>query len=208
MVQQPIRYKKGITIELRKKGLSYADIQNAINVPKSTIAYWLKGIKLTDFQSQKLRERQIRIARKNVKKRILKIAKKAEEIKNLSKDIGQISRRELWLMGLALYWKSAADPQKGVHFTSGNPDLIKLFLRWLREVGKIENSEIRCDILSRGKSSNIQKYWSDIVGLPIGRIYVQKMAARHGLLRIRVRASSMLARQIAGWLNGIKTILN
>jgi len=59
VVQHIIRYKKGIAIELRKKGMSYLEIQNAINVPKSTVAFWIKDIKLTELQIQKLKNNRI-----------------------------------------------------------------------------------------------------------------------------------------------------
>ena len=63
-------------------------------------------------------------------------------------------------------------------------------------------------------------YWAGVTGFTKGnfsRYYLQKVKAKkpkrnskksvHGLLRVRVKASSMLARQISGWINGINEIL-
>lgn len=222
MVQRVERYKKGIAIELRKKGFSYSEIETAINIPKSTIAFWIKKIKLTEPQIKKLKNRRIEVARKNSQKRISKIKKAIEEI-NISstKDINQISKRELWLMGIILYWKHSSEDniKKGVRFSSSNPDLIKLFLRWLKKVGKIENKEINFDILMgknnrKEKVQNAVQYWSKITNLSknnFTHIYYQKgkaLRTQFGMLRIRVRASSMLARQIFGWIKGIKNFLD
>lgn len=217
MVQRVERYKKGIAIELRKKGFSYSEIETAINIPKSTIAFWIKDIKLTEPQIQKLKNRRIAAARKNSQKRIFKIKKETEEIKiSSAKDINQITKRELWLMGIILYWKnsSESDIRKGVRFASSDTHLIKLFLRWLKEVGKIKNEEISFDILmgnnKKEKALSAVKHWSQITGFPkcdFTRIYFQKgkvLKNEFGILRIRVKASSMLARQILGWIKGIQ----
>ncbi|OGN40890.1 MAG: hypothetical protein A2606_02805 [Candidatus Yanofskybacteria bacterium RIFOXYD1_FULL_42_10] len=216
-MQHIIRYKKGIAIELRKKGMSYLEIQNAINVPKSTVAFWIKDIKLTEPQIQKLKNNRIASAKRNSQKRIFKIKKETEEIKfSSSKAVSQISKRELWLMGIILYWKAGNESnlKKGVQFSSSDPHLIKLFLRWLKEAGKIENEEIIFDILmgngKKEKAKNAAKYWSQITNFPernFNHIYFQKgkvLKTQFGILRIRVRASSMLARQIFGWIRGIQ----
>ncbi|MEX2090746.1 MAG: hypothetical protein WD989_01270 [Candidatus Paceibacterota bacterium] len=240
MVQTPIRFKKGIAIELRKKGLSYSDIQNSINVPRSTVAYWLKGIELSDEQAEKLKAKRSQVAKSNVGKRVSRILGEIEEIKKSSaKEIGGITKRELWLMGIMLYWRERfllgndSDLRKGVRFTSSDPDLIKLFLKWLLEIGKIQDEEIKFDIFvskdKKGSLDKIKNHWSVVTGFSRGHfshIYFYKSAksgrrnskdrnrvtsakrSEFGLLRIRVRASSMLARQIAGWIEGIKVKFN
>lgn len=232
MVQQPIRFKKQIATELRKRGSSYSEIENAISIPKSTLAFWLKDIILTEAQKKKLQEKRSRIARENSQKRILKTTQKIEEIKKSSaENIKNISKRELWLMGIMLYWKEGSenDLRKGVKFTSSNPYLIKLFLKWLQEVGKIKNEEIGFDIFvnqdKKDSIKNIVSYWSKITRFPknnFSHIYYQKNNSKKkrkkrnrvskssdfGFIKIRVRASSMLARQIAGWMKGIEQCLN
>lgn len=222
MVQTPIRFKKGIAIELRKQGLSYSEIKNSINIPKSTIAYWLKNVPLSEIQVEKLKTRRSETAKLNSEKRISKILKTIEDVKKSSaKNIKKISKRELWLMGIILYWreKNKNDFRKGVYFSSSNPALIKFFLKWLKEIGKIKDEEILFDIFikqgRKNKNKNISAYWSGITGFPeeyFSRVYAQREAIRkrkitpkehQGFLRIRVRASSMLARQISGWIEGI-----
>ncbi len=210
------------------KGFSYSEIKNQISVPKSTLSHWFKKLKLTETQLQKLKDRQIRVAKENFSKRSLKTSQEIEWIRDSAmKDIKKISKRELWLMGIILYWRerflsgNESDLRKGLRFTSSDPNLIKLFLKWLQVVGKIKNEEIAFDIFTQEKNrnsiDNIIKYWSQVVGFPkeeFSHIYFQKTKRRRskkkilkksqfGLLRVRVRASSMLARQIAGWIKGI-----
>ena len=232
MLKLSKNFRKNLATDLRKRGYSYSEIKDQISVPKSTLSSWFKDLELTESQTQKLKERQIRIAKENLKKRILKTSQEIEWIRESAmKDIKKISKRELWLMGIVLYWRERFllghddDLKKGLRFTSSDPNLIKLFLKWLKEIGKIKNEEITFDIFIQEKDKdsidNIVKYWSQLTDYPreeFKHIYFHKSRLRKtkknilkksqfGLLRIRVRASSMLARQISGWVKGIERII-
>ncbi|MBI2627110.1 MAG: hypothetical protein HYW77_02605 [Parcubacteria group bacterium] len=197
-------------------------------VPKSTLSYWLKGIKLSDNQLLRLKRKRKEAAKKASQKKSASIAESIRIIQEAAgNDIKKISDRELWLMGIALYWreryiqKNVNDLRKGVRFTSSDPYLIKLFLKWLQGIGGLKDEEISFDIfLKKSQKRSVEKvidYWSQVTNSPkkyFSQIYFQKTARKKnqrnitkkvnfGLLRIRVRASSMLARQISGWINGI-----
>lgn len=206
---------RDFAIELRKGGYSYSEIKKFCPVPKSTLSYWFRDIKLSEPQLARLKKKRIEAARKGSESRILKISKAIQEIqKSSAKDVGKISKRELWLMGVVLYWrerllnKNDSDLKKGIRFTSSDPHLIKLFLKWLCDVGGIKNEEISFDIYI-GKGSRLLNeavdYWADITGFSkanFSRYYILKKSKR-SLLRVRVKASSMLARQISGWVTEI-----
>lgn len=242
VVQYVLKSKKNLAIDLRKKGSSYSEIKKVISIPKSTLSYWLRNVKLEKNQSEKLKNKRLETAKANSAKKIYETSVMIEEIKNSSsKDIKKISRRELWLMGIVLYWKERllsgieSDLRRGVRFTSSDPGLVKLFLRWLKDAGKIEDDEIFFDIfIGTDKRSSIDEaleYWSKVTKFarPYFRhFYFQKIRpgmikpsvtgkkqikrknykkARFGYLRVRVKASSMLARQIYGWAKGVHSIL-
>ncbi len=221
---------KDFAIELRKGGYSYSEIKKFCPVPKSTLSYWFQGIKLSEPQLKRLEKKRIEGAEKGSRTKVLKTSKAIEEIQKTSaKDIGKISKRELWLMGVTLYWrerlfnKNDSDLKKGIRFTSSDPYLIKLFLKWLGDVGGIKNEEINFDLFIEDKRNLLSEavsYWAEVTGFPkanFSRYYLHKVKAKktkraskkviHGLLRIRVKASSMLARQISGWVAGINEIL-
>jgi predicted transcriptional regulator len=216
-----VQSDKKKAIELRKKGFSYSEIRKLLFIPKSTISYWLKKIKLSDPQLRRLKRKRSEAAKTGSKFKKLKTQEIIERIQRLaSEEIKQISKRELWLMGIMLYWKerlshgNKSDLKKGVRFTSSDIHLIKLFLRWLKEIGQLKREEIEFDIfLSRRKRNmnRIINYWSEITGYPkesFPRIYFQSGKSEFGLLRVRVKASSMLARQISGWIKGIQKLIN
>ncbi len=244
-----MRYKKGIALEMRQRGFSYSEIEQRLGIPKSTLNFWLKEIKLTPEQNEKLRKRQIEALKKSSSRRKEKFEQSIVTIQNLSsKEIAKISQRELWLMGVMLYWRERLgdDLSRGVRFSSTDPTLLKLFLKWLREIGQITEDEIAFDIFvhrksgqliakkKRLKNSNLEstiqslpvfqeaiKYWARELDVPKDQfihMYGQSRRseksgsgerrkntsrAPHGFVRIRVKASSLLARQISGWIKGI-----
>src|SRR6266511_1312987 len=224
---RPVRYKKAIAIDLHKQGLSYSEIEQILFLPKSTLSFWLKKVELTSRQRKKLRERQLRAGRAGLEKKNLRKSQVIETIQNSSAQaIQKISKRELWLMGIILYWRerflngNENDLRKGVHFTSSDPNLVRLFLKWLKDIGQITNEEIKFDIVvgedKKNMTSEVIAYWAKTMGFPeylFSHIYFQKIRKKKskrkilkksefGLLRLRVQASSMLARQISGWIKG------
>src|SRR3989338_1247337 len=177
MVQYLENYKKNIAIDMRKKGMSYSEIGNRIHVPKSTLSFWLRKIKLTKDQLKKLNNKKIESLKKGSEKKIARTRQTIEEIKKASaKDIKEITKKELWLIGAVLYWRerflsgNERDIRKAVRFTSSDPYLIKLFLKWLQDVGQIKNEEVEFDIFMGNNQGSLSKeakaYWSDVIDIP------------------------------------------
>ena len=215
-------------MSLRRGGYSYSEIQKFVSVPKATLSYWFKDVKLSEPQLVRLQEKRNEAIQQGAQVRSKRVNEAIEKIeKTSSKDIKDIAKRELWLMGIMLYWRervSDRDVKKGVKFTSSDPYLIRLFLKWLMDVGQLGEADVLCDILIdlpvRQAGDNQKKaivHWSEVTGFPqeiFTRIYVQKAKkkrkkrqvkkAEFGLLRIRVKASSMLARQLSGWIKAIQ----
>lgn len=225
MVQRVPQDKKTRILELRRQGLTYAEIQKLFPVSKSTLSMWLKDIKIPEAQKRKhLRKRLQTLLKISREKKIRKMHETQKIYEDAMKNIREISKRELWLMGVILYW--AAGPKNkekrsglGVRLTSSNPCLIRFFTEWLLKVGNIKKEEIMFDLYlheNRRKEINkIIKHWADATGFSAARfnhIYFQKYKLKNqnysghyfGLMRIRVKASSLLARQIYGWIKGIK----
>ncbi len=139
------------------------------------------------------------------------------------KEIGRISRRDLWLIGIALYWaEGSKEKPKGVRLDFGNSDpvMIKLFLRWIKEIMKVSKNSIRLSIYlhenNRKREKEVQRYWSQVTGFPV--VYFQNTIwKKHniktnrknigksyfGLLRITILKSTNLNRKITGWIEGI-----
>jgi hypothetical protein len=231
MVQYQNNFKKEIAIAMRKDGNSYNLINRHLHVPISTLSFWLKDIKLSLSELNKLKKYNLLRYREAVEtKKSNTLQKRDNLFKRSLIDIPNISKKDLWIMGIILYWRerlindNRTDLYRGVHFTSSDEYLIKLFIKWLTIVGNILSDEIYFDIFvkktMKNNLSNIISHWSAVTGFdnasfpriyflnsPAKRSIKSYQQSRFGYLRIRVKSSSLLARQIAGWIEAIKTQL-
>lgn len=76
---------------------------------------------------------------------------------------------QLKVAGLMLYWGEGAKSQNGqVNFANTDPDLITLFLRFLRKTYIPQESRLRCHLycFSNQDLSYEIKYWSQLTNIP------------------------------------------
>jgi hypothetical protein len=230
MVQATINQRKNLAVSLRRGGYSYSEIQKFVAVPKATLSYWFREIKLSPEQLMRLEKKRADAIKQGTSERSKRVNEAIAKIeKSSAKDITEISKRELWLMGIMLYWRervSDRDVKKGVKFTSSDPYLIKLFLKWLQDVGQLGEADVLCDIFiddlpaQAGAKKKAIGYWANVTSFPqevFTRVYVQKTKKKRkkrnikktefGFLRVRVKASSMLARQLSGWIRAVQELI-
>lgn len=220
------KQRKEQIIALRRHGFSYSEIRSQFPVSKSTLTAWLKDVKIPETRLRELRRRSIRGLLKGAEeKKKRRIAETSVIHSAAMQNVKDISRRELWLMGIVLYWACGLEekehrPGLGVRLSSSDPFIIKFFLEWLAQAGNIQKREIGFDLYlhesKRGMREETISYWAKATGFPrafFSHIYFQKNKVKrkqtlqkthYGLMRIRVKASSLLSRQIAGWIKGIK----
>ncbi len=213
-------------INLRKQGLSYSEILKQIPVAKSTISLWLRSVNLSKRNKQRLTTRRLEAALKGGEvRKNTRILATQKIYKEAVKDIDKISKHELWLMGVMLYWAEGSKekethPGSGVQFSNSDPYMIKLFLKWLLEICNINRNEIYFDIFihenSKNNLDNVLKHWSQTTNFTknhFPHIYFKKNKLKtnrknignnyYGLVKIRVKSSSVLNRKIAGWIKGV-----
>jgi len=93
-------------IIMRKKGMSYSQIKEKLGVSKSTLSGWLYNMPLSEKRIRELRaDSPVRIERYRNTMRVKKENRLKEVYKKVSKDIGNFSKRDLFLAGLFLYWE-------------------------------------------------------------------------------------------------------
>lgn len=214
-------------IKLRKEGFSYNEILRQVPVAKSTISLWLRSVGLSEKQKQRLTEKKIKAALRGAlsrKKQRIELVQKIK--KDAVKDVGSdISQRELWLIGTALYWAEGSKekeekPGLGISFINSDPFMIKFFLNWLLKILKLPNKRIKFEIYihenHKVRLPSIIKYWANITNFNescFSTVYFKKNKIKtkrknvgnnyQGLLRIKASASSSLNRKISGWIDGI-----
>lgn len=213
-------------IELRQQGLSYREILAQIQVSKASLSLWLKDVTLLPGHAYRITEKRLASARRGALKRKEERVALTKEIKDKArKEIGRLSTRELWLIGIALYWAEGSKekeygPGSRVVFSNSDPYMVKLFLKWLLEIIKIPKERIYLSIyIHESHRNNLEKavnHWSKYTGFPtkaFNKIYFKKNKIStkrrnigenyFGLLRISVTESSTFNRRIQGWTEGI-----
>ncbi|OGZ72601.1 MAG: hypothetical protein A2908_03610 [Candidatus Staskawiczbacteria bacterium RIFCSPLOWO2_01_FULL_38_12b] len=217
--------EKNKAIELRRQGFSYSEILKQIPVAKSSLSLWLRSVKLAKRQTQRLTEKRLAaVIRGGARKRDQRIIL-TKQIKDKARDeIGILSKRELWLIGIALYWaegsKEKMSKSSKVLFSNSDPYMIKIFIRWLIEAIKLPQEKISFNIVlhknNKHRIQEVNNYWLKHTGFTsksFGNMYFKKniiLTKRKnigenyfGLLRVGVRESSTLNRKIQGWTEGI-----
>lgn len=211
--------------ELRARGMSYSEIQKIMPIPRSTLSLWLRNIEFSEVHKFRLKKKRLQAGLAAIEERKKKRRQEIFEIRrSAAQDITQITKHELWLSGLLLYWSCSPmrkinEYREGVRFSNSNPDLVKFFLKWLIEIGGIEREDIVFDLFvyeaDRRRESFIISNWARITDFPLkffSHVYHLKSKSgikrsvrsfSLGLLQVRVKRSSLLQRQIDGWINGI-----
>ena len=213
-------------IKLRRKGLSYREILEQVPAAKSSLSLWLRGVKLAKRQKQRLTEKKIASALRGSRKwKEIRIDLTRRIKDQARKEIGRLSKREVWLIGTALYWAEGTKekehkPGSGAIFSNSDTYMIKLYLKWLLNILKIPKENIYFAIYlhenHKHRSDEVKKYWQTRTNFPIENfrhIYFKKHKIHtkrknigqnyFGLLKIAVMESSILNRKIQGWIEGI-----
>ena len=215
--------EKERAIKLRKQGFSYSEILKEIPVAKSTLSLWLRSVGLSKKQKQRLTEKKLASMKKGWEACRRKRLNITELIKSEArKEIKKITKRDLWLIGTALYWAEGAKEKKwnsgvSLKFSNSDPIMINFFLKWLKEVCLISPQNIIYELYIHETADwkNAVRYWSKVVSTPFSKIRVyfkhNKISTRrknigedyHGLIMIRTKRSTNLNRKITGWIEGI-----
>ena len=178
-------------IQLRLEGRSYTEILRQLQLKsKGTLSVWFKDLKLPLKTKRLLKNNIARAFERGFfefnKKRTVRIRfeNKAAYQEGMS-EVGTISHRELLLIGAALYWGEGTKHEHtrgtvSVIFTNSDPEMIKVFLRFVRIILKTKEERIRSGInlYDEKKIAISRKYWASITKLPEDRFYISQLVSR------------------------------
>jgi hypothetical protein len=161
-------------IAMRQKGMSYSQIKEKIKISKSTLSIWLSEMPLSEKRIMELRDNSpIRIEKYRNTMRAKKDVRLEEVYKKVSKEIGNFSKRDLFIAGLFLYWGEGTKAQNSlVALTNTNPAMLKLFIKWLKLFG-VENKDLKVN-LHLYKDMNIKAtldFWSKELKIPLSQFH-------------------------------------
>ena len=159
-------------IKLRQKGFSYSQIKEGLGIGKGTLSGWLNDMPLSEERIKELRDfSPQRIERYRNTMREKKDARLKEVYKKVSDDIGVFSKREIFLLGLFLYWgEGTKAANSSTQLTNTNPAMIKFFIKWLELLG-VSRKDLRVK-LHLYSDMNIKEsvaFWSKELKISVGQ---------------------------------------
>lgn len=182
--------KKEKAIILRTQGKSYGEIMKSLGISsKGTIAYWFKDIKLST-KAKDLLKGKMELARQrnlidfNIK-RTQSIILENNTIRSQSaKVIGELSKRELLLIGTALYWGEGTTREltrgyQRVGFSNSNSDMIAIFMRYAREILKVEEAHINIEVYIHPniQEKQTKEFWLKVTKISNERISIFRVVS-------------------------------
>ncbi|NCO80447.1 hypothetical protein GW869_01585 [bacterium] len=217
------KYQKAL--KLRFIGKSYGEIKCALGVPKSTLSSWFKNLQLPP-SVQKILIEKGRATNKNLaefnRRRTQAIKIENQQVRQAAaEEIKSLSKRELLLIGAALYWAEGYNKQDNVgspniSFGNSDPKMVILFLRFLREVMRIPEEALRpiVQIHHNVEVKSAINFWSKISDIPQKFFHITHQISKaskgkrstyslpYGTFRLEVRGRQNFFR-IKGWIDGL-----
>jgi len=203
-------------INFRRKGMSYNEILESVQVSKSTLSFWLRDIVLSDAENKRLlvgRGLSRHCAAENRKQK--RRSDTATAIEAGAQEFQNLLKNQLFPIGLCLYWAEGdKHKQERVKFTNSDAKMISLMMKWFREICGVPEEKFRValHVHNLHTAKNIKRYWSEITGVPerqFQKVYVKQTTLRHrrnvlynGTCAIVVN-NKALFRRISGWKLGL-----
>jgi hypothetical protein len=216
--------EKRKAIAMRKRGKTYSEILSVVHVAKSTLTLWLHDVGMAKYQQQRLTQAKIDGQKKGaLARRTQRITRQADIIGLASKEIGTLSKRELFLIGTALYWAEGSKQKEHnvsqqLVFANSDANMVQCFLNWL-EIISVSKDDIYFELYAHKGDDidRIAQFWSNKVYVSVSvlkqRLYLKKGNPKTprknvgeqyvGLIRVRVKKSADLNRKVQGWVQGI-----
>ncbi|MEK7136177.1 MAG: helix-turn-helix domain-containing protein [Patescibacteria group bacterium] len=174
------REDKNKALVLRKKGYSYSQIKEELNISKSTLSGWLASYPLSVERIKELRDNSPRrIERYRNTMKLKREARLSSVYKKVKEDIGKLSNREIFLAGMFLYW--AEGYKRAISTTAlGNtdPTMLRFFIKWLKVINApIHKITVRLHIYADMDEKKAIQFWCKELSLPEAcfvKTYVKK----------------------------------
>ncbi len=208
--------------KLRTTGISIKDIARIVKVSQSTVSYWCRDIVLSPMQIKHLQEKSLTAG---VRALMLASEQKRKsrihETKRLnllgSHDIKSMNKRDLFMLGLGLYWgEGYQEKTEGIGFTNSNPHIICIIIRWFKEIYGIKNADLTLRVsinaVHKARNEKLLSYWSQITSIPYHQFtktsFIESKSKKiyenhneyYGTLRVKIRCGTNLKRRIIGSL--------
>lgn len=165
-------------LALRKIGFSYTYISSKTGLSKSTLSGWLTEIPYTPNKETVLAFGKARAAASARRAELRQ--KSIQEIRKIAaKDIGGMSKRDLFVFGLGLYLGEGSKTNSQVRMINSDPRIIQASIAWFRILG-VEKRQLRLRLHLYPDSDVKQslQFWSHTTSIPVSQFQKHQIDGR------------------------------
>ncbi|GGX22329.1 hypothetical protein [Streptomyces chryseus] len=207
--------------DLRLQGLTYDQIQAQLGCSKSSISLWVRDLPKPDPRYTD-EERHTLMNAGLARLRATQDQKRQETKRAARDEVGPLSDRELFLLGVSLYWAEGTKDKEYrrsevLQFINSDPNVIQVYLRWLEMLGVTrERMKFRLSIHESADIPAAERFWAALTGVDVAdfqRATLKKhqpkttrkntAGAYRGCMIIYVSKSADLYRRVEGAWYGI-----
>lgn len=176
-------HSPSIKTEVRKlrkdSGLTFNEIIRSFPfLSKGTISKWVHDIQLNPAQEKRIIMKELggraKLLECNKLKHVDAVKRAELIIKKAETEIGKLSRRDLLIAGIALYWAEGyVKSEQVIEVANSNPKIILLMMRFFRSILGIKEHKFRCGLIlhpNLDQDSALQ-FWSELTGIPLKRFH-------------------------------------
>lgn len=223
-------------LKLRLKGYSYNEINRELGVAKSTLSGWFSDLALSKEAQDRINKRKSIGTDVLIKRNKLQTHRAWERVRKAHSDAKRDienatgSERDLMLIGAALYWGEGYKklkvqngrelPGHTLALTNSDPDMVRLFVKFLNEVMRVPSGSIRLTLrlYDHINEENAKKYWLQTANLPeecyCGTTYLVSISSKgkrpynrlpYGTVEIRINDTQRFHR-LMGWIEWMKQL--
>ncbi|MFF4039434.1 helix-turn-helix domain-containing protein [Streptomyces sp. NPDC001816] len=207
--------------ELRLQGWTYDQIQAALGCSRSSVSLWVRDLPKPEpryTQEEQLALMQEGLARCRTAERAKRVASKVSAVG----EIGDLTDRELFLVGVALYWAEGSkskpyDRRERAVFVNSDSGVIQTYLAWL-DLLDVDRGRLTFRVLIH-ESADVEaahRHWAAVADVDVS-VFAKPTLKKHnpktvrkntgddyhGCLVIVVARSAHLYNRIEGWWSGI-----
>ncbi len=207
--------------KLRKEqGLSISSISRTLSVSKSTVSFWCRNILLSPGQLEDLFIQQKKSAKKGSLLYTEGLRRERIKRENIYKkigarDVGSLSKRDLFILGLGLYWgEGYKNGNTEVGFTNSDPKMIKLMILWFKKVYGVKDGDfvfrLSINKIHQDRHTKIMHFWTKYLNVQleyftktsfinvVSKKVYKNAETYYGVLRLKVRKGVNLRTRILG----------
>ncbi len=207
---------------LRDKGYSYNMITEELGIARSTMSYWFRNRPFTPNKKvlQRIQYGPIKAGTTKHNTRVKEVA----ELRSTGiAEVGSLSKRDLWMLGIGIYIGEGAKSIESVRIMNSDPKVIAISMRWLIESCSLtrENIIISMHLYPDNDIQDCMRFWSGVTGLNEKNFRKTQIDLRtdksrngrgklpYGTVQLRVHSLGnrkngvVLFRKIMGWIDGV-----